>query len=410
MKSGASLQSTVQTGRGAGPASSAGPAGVALTPPAYGIGIADRQAHAADGAPVQCQAEDGAADQAAARSLPNRTGLPDELKSGIEQLSGITLDDVRVHFNSPRPAGLQALAFTQGAQIHVAPGQEHHLPHEAWHVVQQKQGRVRPTVQLKGTAINDNEGLEREAEVMGRQGAQAGQAGRGGAVLPDGRRSAAQLVTNTSQAHPALSAFGRVVQRATTNLRFDKNVTGHSEITATQHNRSGVHSVAFNWVLNHGAWKSVPQGEVCNHSRDYDAMAQNILNAIHDEELTDAADTLVKTHGDLAKHDKGIGDATSTHRTRMQNIINNPTQAVNVDNVIDSFNYYIYKICDYPANLFYWPARTGANPDEPTGQYDDANPGPPWEVSNPLISKNKRLTREKKRLEEARDELQNALP
>lgn len=97
----------------------------------------------------------------------NLTGLPDNLKTGIENLSGYSMDDVRVHYNSDKPAQLQALAYTQGTDIHVAPGQEKHLPHEAWHVVQQKQGRVQPTMQLQGVNINDNEGLEREADVMG---------------------------------------------------------------------------------------------------------------------------------------------------------------------------------------------------------------------------------------------------
>ena len=46
----------------------------------------------------------------------------------------------------------------------VAPGQERHLPHEAWHVVQQKQGRVQTTRQLKsGVNLNDEVHLEREA-------------------------------------------------------------------------------------------------------------------------------------------------------------------------------------------------------------------------------------------------------
>lgn len=100
---------------------------------------------------------------------PNNTGLPDNLKSGIENLSGYSLDDVKVHYNSSKPTQLQALAYVQGTDIHVAPGQEKHLPHEAWHVVQQKQGRVQPTMQMKGVNVNDNEGLEREADVMGVQ-------------------------------------------------------------------------------------------------------------------------------------------------------------------------------------------------------------------------------------------------
>ena len=99
---------------------------------------------------------------------PNKTGLPDNLKSGIENLSGYSMDDVQVHYNSSRPAQLNAHAYTQGSQIHVAPGQERHLPHEAWHVVQQKRSLVSPTVQLKGDInINDDSGLESEADIMG---------------------------------------------------------------------------------------------------------------------------------------------------------------------------------------------------------------------------------------------------
>lgn len=102
---------------------------------------------------------------------PNRTGLPDRLKAGIEALSGIAMDDVRVHCNSPRPAALGALAFAQGGNIHLGPGQEQHLPHEAWHVVQQKQGRVRATRHVGGTAINEDRVLERESDAMGTRAA-----------------------------------------------------------------------------------------------------------------------------------------------------------------------------------------------------------------------------------------------
>lgn len=101
-------------------------------------------------------------------------GLPPELKAGIEGLSGLSMDGVNVHYNSEQPGLLQAHATTQGRDIHIAPGQERHLPHEAWHVVQQMQGRVRPTLQLKnGTALNDESWLEREADVMGARAASA---------------------------------------------------------------------------------------------------------------------------------------------------------------------------------------------------------------------------------------------
>ena len=102
----------------------------------------------------------------------NETGLPDNLKSGVENLSGHSMDDVKVHYNSSKPADLQAHAYAQGTDIHVASGQEKHLPHEAWHIAQQKQGRVQATTQMQGLAVNDDKSLETEADVMGGKAAQ----------------------------------------------------------------------------------------------------------------------------------------------------------------------------------------------------------------------------------------------
>ena len=110
--------------------------------------------------------------QRAEAPQPNNTGMPDNLKAGIESLSGFSMDDVRVHYNSSKPATVQALAYTQGTDIHVAPGQEKHLPHEAWHVAQQMAGRVSPTTNINGMPVNDNAGLEHEADVMGEKAVQ----------------------------------------------------------------------------------------------------------------------------------------------------------------------------------------------------------------------------------------------
>lgn len=107
---------------------------------------------------------------------PNNTDLPDNLKNGIESLSGLSMDNVKVHFNSSQPTQLNALAYAQGIDIHIAPGQEQHLPHEAWHVVQQAQGRVQPTLQMKdGVPVNDDNGLEHEADMMGEKALQTPQ-------------------------------------------------------------------------------------------------------------------------------------------------------------------------------------------------------------------------------------------
>lgn len=104
----------------------------------------------------------------------NQTGMPDQLKQGIESLSGMSMDDVKVHYNSSKPSDVQAHAYAEGTDIHIGAGQEKHLSHEAWHVVQQKQGRVKPTLQTKGIAINDDKGLETEATVMGGRALQKG--------------------------------------------------------------------------------------------------------------------------------------------------------------------------------------------------------------------------------------------
>ncbi|MDR2577969.1 MAG: DUF4157 domain-containing protein [Chitinispirillales bacterium] len=99
----------------------------------------------------------------------NMTGIPDVMKTQFENVSGFSFDDVRIHYNSDKPARLDALAYTQGNQVHIAPEQEKHLGHELGHVVQQKQGRVRATRQVGGVGVNDEVGLEREADEFGRK-------------------------------------------------------------------------------------------------------------------------------------------------------------------------------------------------------------------------------------------------
>jgi len=100
--------------------------------------------------------------------------LPARPRRVLEQLSGYDLSGVRVYADSPWPAHLGARAFVFGLDVHLSPEAEDALGHGAWHVVQQKQGRVRAT----GTAsfdehplgvvgLNDEEALEREADMLG---------------------------------------------------------------------------------------------------------------------------------------------------------------------------------------------------------------------------------------------------
>ncbi len=136
--------------------------------------IANNSLQAKHGIQFQAMADNHSPQQGVpTQRKENKTGLPDQLKSGVENLSGYSMDDVKVHYNSSKPAQLHAHAYAQGNDIHLASGQEKHLPHEAWHVVQQKQGRVKPTMQTKDKInVNDEKVLENEADLMGEKALQ----------------------------------------------------------------------------------------------------------------------------------------------------------------------------------------------------------------------------------------------
>ncbi|MEM7015143.1 MAG: DUF4157 domain-containing protein, partial [Verrucomicrobiota bacterium] len=93
--------------------------------------------------------------------------LPNALQDRFEQLSGVDLSGVRVHYDSDEPRRIGAKAVAQGEDIFLGPNQEELLAHEAWHVVQQAQNRVESDTTIDGEAVNRCPGLEREAEAMG---------------------------------------------------------------------------------------------------------------------------------------------------------------------------------------------------------------------------------------------------
>jgi hypothetical protein len=180
----------------------------------------------------------------------NQTGMPDQLKDGIENLSGLSMDDVKVQYNSPKPAQLQAHAYAQGSDIHIAPGQEQHLAHEAWHVVQQKQGRVSPTTQLKDAAINDDSSLETEATQMGERAAS----------LPQnisGYKAPPLITSGTKVAQRALAA----VKPQTGPLNLTQVDKGNGffvlENAAQREGKDVSDTVGYTGVLDPGGWADV---------------------------------------------------------------------------------------------------------------------------------------------------------
>ena len=184
--------------------------------------VVQRQPEEEEEAPLQANFASGLTGtlQTKPETPKNNTGMPDHLKSGLENLSNMNLSNVRVHHNSPKPAQLNALAYTQGQDIHVGSGQEKHLPHEGWHAVQQIQGRVKPTMHANGVSINDDSGLEREADAMGEKALQL--------VAETKRGPAVERKTNTN---------GFVIQRvspladAVRLIQANSSTTGASIIT-----------------------------------------------------------------------------------------------------------------------------------------------------------------------------------
>ncbi|ACY14285.1 eCIS core domain-containing protein [Haliangium ochraceum] len=146
-------------------------------------------------APVQTKRGAGNAeanaDASAAASTSAGAGrpLPEAVQAKMGRAFGTDFSAVRVH-EGAQAENLGALAYTQGSDIHFAPGQyapESHsgqelLGHELAHVVQQSQGRVQSTTQAKGVAINDDGGLEREADEWGARAARGEPAGPGAAL------------------------------------------------------------------------------------------------------------------------------------------------------------------------------------------------------------------------------------
>lgn len=121
-------------------------------------------------------------------AAPASTGgapMPAPVQAKMEHAFGADFSAVRVH-EGPQAEAMGALAYTQGTDIHFAPGQyapgsqrgQELLGHELTHVVQQAQGRVSTPAQGKGGVINEDPSLEREADQLGARAARGEQVSR----------------------------------------------------------------------------------------------------------------------------------------------------------------------------------------------------------------------------------------
>lgn len=170
--------------------------------------------------------------------------IPEDVQAKMDGAFGTDFSAVRIH-QGPQAEAMGALAYTQGTDIHFAPGQyspgsqrgQELLGHELAHVVQQSQGRVQATMQAKGAGINDDAQLEREADEMGARAARA-----------DGGRSAGELLGRTTDQGVRAPAGGRVIQRF--GSREHKHMG--DEATRTEQGQTRTVELAPNYLVSFG--------------------------------------------------------------------------------------------------------------------------------------------------------------
>ena len=105
----------------------------------------------------------------------NGDKLPKGTQQQMEQALGGDFSQVKIHQNSQQAEKVNAQAFTQGSDVHFAPGKynpasnagQELLGHELAHVMQQREGRVQANTTVAGMPVNDNRGLEQEADLLG---------------------------------------------------------------------------------------------------------------------------------------------------------------------------------------------------------------------------------------------------
>ncbi len=128
--------------------------------------------------------------------------IPEEVQSKMENVFQADFSEVNIQQNSEEAKNMGAYAFTKGNEIHFAAGQynpeseegQELLGHELSHVVQQRDGDVKPTTQEEGMPVNEDATLEKEADDMGKKAAK-GTPPSGGNPNPGTNNSAKSNLT-----------------------------------------------------------------------------------------------------------------------------------------------------------------------------------------------------------------------
>ena len=144
----------------------------------------------------------------------SRGQLPEGVQNKMESTLGADFSGVNIRTNSSRAKNMGALAFTEGNNVHFAPGQykpdsksgQELIGHELAHVVQQRKGQVKPTTQVAGNPVNDDPALEKSADELGRKAASA-----------DGKAEVSPRVEHVSAKGPVQAKFVKPIQQKKRN-------------------------------------------------------------------------------------------------------------------------------------------------------------------------------------------------
>ena len=256
----------------------------------------------------------------------NKTGLPNNLKSGIEDLSGYPMNDVKVHYKSAKPTQLQAHAYAQGSDIHVAvSGQDQYLPYE-----------VDP---IGGSLINDEKNPIQRRTIKGTITSK--KVGKNWQVKPLGASAPPNLSINPS---PQVAIGGGI--NKTVILGVDDFMRGHLVKAAWEGKNkmeqmtqwrlrneevewTNIEAAAENMaVANAGDYKG--KSKILTHNVKTEANEPNIGNRLLG---TDTNKIPVKWLKREAKANAGTRVIVNNIRTELNRMVNTATMYVGKDKV-----------------------------------------------------------------------------
>jgi hypothetical protein len=236
-------------------------------------------------------------------------------------------------------------------------------------VVQQRQGRVQATMQMAGVGVNDDVGLEREADVMG------GRA-QGGAVkfvAGDGQlanHAVATVETHAVQTVPVREL--RVVQRLTTMIYEQGDARSKTDAiiemmhARVPHNETQRKLAAY---LSGYAYEKDKLSSPCNHYVPYASVVMAVREAILKSKVGNLG-AAVPWLSKLALPADAKFTINSSKFPRYTVTVGK-IPAVNIPAVGPTGSSYretdinrevndlIFNLANDPRNLFYWPQSTG---------------------------------------------------